>query len=310
MISLSDIRSARERIAPHIRQTEVALDERVGVWLKWENHQTTGSFKLRGALNKILGLATEARTRGLIAASAGNHGQGVALAGRLAGARVRVFASEHAVSKKVQAMQDLGAEVVRVPGGYGDAERAAIAAARTSGEVWVSPYNDPAVIAGQGTLGLEILEQVPDAREILVPVGGGGLVAGVGLAVKALRPEVKIVGVQNETSKFMHEIYFDRDPDAVVELPSLADGLSGPVEPGSITIEIARQVVDEFLLVTEAEIEAAIRYAWTAHGETIEGSGAVGLAAVLAGKWKGRGGLLIVSGGNIDPDAHRRLVQT
>ncbi len=308
MISLPNILAARERIAPHIRQTDVTFDERLGLWFKWENRQVTGSFKPRGALNRVLQLSPDERSRGVIAASAGNHGQGVALAGKIAGTPVRVYASEHAVQKKVQAMQALGAEVVPVPGGYGNAERTAIEAARSTGRVWVSPYNDSQVIAGQATVALEMLEQVPDAQAVLVPVGGGGLAAGVGVVVKAMRPDVQVIGVQNETSKYMHEIYFGRDPEAVIELPSLADGLSGPVEPGSMTIELTRQTVDDLLLVSEDEIVEGIRYAWQAHGEVIEGSAAVGLAAVLARKWIGRKGIALISGGNIDPDVHRGII--
>ncbi|MBI3362231.1 MAG: pyridoxal-phosphate dependent enzyme, partial [Chloroflexi bacterium] len=204
MISLDDIRSARKRIAGHIQATPVAYDNHLKVWFKWESHQVTRSFKPRGALNKVLSLSRAELDRGLIACSAGNHGQGVALASRQTGAQVQVYVPEDAAQIKIAKMIALGAEVVKVPGLYGDAEAAAIRAAHDRGKTYVSPYNDPLVIAGAGTIALEWLEQSPDIDTLLVPVGGGGLIAGVGSAAKGVRPGVKIVGVQSEASAYLH----------------------------------------------------------------------------------------------------------
>ncbi|MBI3764477.1 MAG: pyridoxal-phosphate dependent enzyme, partial [Chloroflexi bacterium] len=211
MISLDDIRSARKRIADHIQVTPVAYDDRLKVWFKWENHQVTHSFKPRGALNKVVSLSRAELDRGLIACSAGNHGQGVALASRQTGAQVQVYVPEDAAQIKIDKMRALGAEVVKVPGLYGDAEAAAIRAARDLGKTYVSPYNDPLVIAGAGTVALEWLEQSPDVDTLLVPVGGGGLIAGVGSAAKGVRPDVKIVGVQSDASAYLHAEFYRRD---------------------------------------------------------------------------------------------------
>jgi threonine dehydratase len=208
-------------------------------------------------------------------------------------------------------MAQLGAEVIAVADGYGAAEGAALEAARTSPAAWVSAYNDPAVITGAGTISLEWLAQVPSLDLLLVPVGGGGLVSGVGLAAKALKPDLRVVGVQAENSAALHADFYGGDMTTVPHLPTLADGLAGPVEEGSITVPLVRQVVDEMLLVDEAEIERAMAYAHRAHGQVIEGAGAVGLAALLEGKVTCRGRVvgLLVSGGNVDPEQLERIVR-
>lgn len=316
MIPLSWLREAETRIAPTIRVTPLTFDPENKIYIKWENHQVTGSFKLRGALNKILTLQPWERERGIVAASAGNHGQGVALAARMTGAKAIVFASEHAVPAKIQAMQALGAEVRLVPGGYGEAEQAAIEFAASSGATWVSPYNDGQIIAGQGTLAREILAQLPDARGFtwLVPAGGGGLLAGIGAALKADGEQggqpstAKLVGVQSIASPFMHQLYHAGSQEGVLELPSLADGLSGPVEANSLTIPLIRKYADDLVLVTEQEIRSAIRFAWQHYGERIEGAGAVSLAAVISGKVSTTPAVVIISGGNIQAELHQQIL--
>ncbi|MEK6575060.1 MAG: threonine/serine dehydratase [Chloroflexota bacterium] len=306
MTDLGDIQRARTLVSPHIHSTPVTFDEKLGVWLKWENQQTTGSFKLRGALNKVLSLSAEERARGLIAASAGNHGQGVALAAKMAGAKVTVYVPQEAAQIKVDKMYALGAEVVHVPGQYGDAEATAIRTANEQGRAFVSPYNDSLVIAGQGTLALELAEQCPDTIRWLIPVGGGGLIAGM---IAGAPTAVSVIGVQSEASPYLYHEFHYRDMSKAVELPSLADGLSGAIEPGSVTIEAIHGAAD-VRLVTEAQIAEAIAYAFHAHGHVIEGSGAVGLAAVLSGQLKGDGRtVVLISGGNIDPDKHRKICE-
>jgi threonine dehydratase len=313
---LDDIRAARERIAPHVMGTPATHDEVLGqrlgaeVWFKWENRQKTGSFKLRGALNKILTLSSECASCGVLAASSGNHGQGVAYAARLLGARAAIYVPDDTPRKKLRGMARLGAEVVTVPGGYGAAEEAALAVASHSEAVWVSAYNDPDIITGAGTLALEWLEQVPTLDLLLVPTGGGGLISGVGLAVKAVKPDVWVVGVQAMASAALHAAFHGRDMDDVAHRPTLADGLAGPVEKGSITVPLVEQVVDEMLLVSEVEIERAMAYAYRLHGEVIEGAGAVGLAAMLTGKVDGAGRVIgvLVSGGNVDPERHSEIL--
>lgn len=305
------ILQARERIQAHIKPTPLTYDPDLDVYIKWENRQATGSFKARGALNKLLSMQAWELESGIITASAGNHGQGVAFAGDLLGASVIVYVGDTAVRAKVEAMRAYGAEIRSVPGGFGEAETAALAFVKKSGGNWVSAYNDPQVIAGQGTLALEVLEQLPDGVNPvwLVPVSGGGLIAGVGAALKeGAARDVTLAGVQSDTSAFMYALFHRASQDAVVELPSIADGLAGPVEANSITIPLVRKYLDDLILVGEEEIIAAVRYAWERYGERIEGSGAVPLAAVLTGKISARPAVLIVSGGNIQPELHRKIV--
>ncbi|MEW5939024.1 MAG: pyridoxal-phosphate dependent enzyme, partial [Chloroflexota bacterium] len=188
MIPPAELDRANARLAPHILRTPLTFDAARNLYVKWENRQKTGSFKARGALNKILSLTEEERAQGIVTASAGNHGQGVALAGQLTGARITCFVSDHAVPVKVEAIRALGAEIIGVPGGYPEAEYAALAFAKENHKIWVSPYNDEQVIAGQGTIGLELLDsplplgEGPGVRSVFVPVSGGGLIAGIGLA--------------------------------------------------------------------------------------------------------------------------------
>lgn len=307
MISLARINEAANAIAPHIIQTPIHHDEDNDLYIKLENRQITGSFKVRGALNKVMSLSSEERSRGLVAASAGNHGQGLALAANLFNAQAIVFASEHAVPSKLQAMRRLGADVRLVPGGYAEAERAGIDYARDHHAVWVSPYNDVDVIAGQGTVGLEMIEKLPKGSHytVVVPTGGGGLAAGIGIALD--QHPFQVVAVQSDASAFMHHLYHYGSQDGVADLPSLADGLSGEVEPGSITISLVKKYIDDFVLVSEDDISSALIYAWINYHERIEGSAAVALAAVLTGKVKQRPAVVVFSGGNIQPELHAKL---
>jgi threonine dehydratase len=310
MIPYSWIEQASERIRPYIHKTPLTYDAEHQIYLKWENHQATGSFKARGALNKILALQDWEIMQGLVTASAGNHGQGVALAAKLRQASVTIFASEHALPNKVRAMQVLGATVHLVDGGYGEAEKAGIAYALESGATWVSPYNDGMIIAGQGTLAMEILQDHPEPSPLtwFVPAGGGGLVSGIGCVLQMQQPATNLVAVQSVASPFLYELYHHNTQKGVDELPSLADGLAGPVEEGSVTIPIVKNVVADFILVTETEIRDAVRYAWNTYHERIEGSGAASLAAVLSQKVSSRPALVVITGGNIEPDDFTKII--
>ena len=317
MIPPSWLVEAEERISAYIHQTPLTYDRTLDIYLKWENQQITGSFKARGALNKVLSLQDWERDKGLVAASAGNHGQGVALAGSILDTQVTVFVPEHAVPAKVHAMQSLGATVLFVSGGYHAAEAAGKTFAIERKMAWISPYNDGQVIAGQGTLGLETMQQLPALPNAawLVPVGGGGLISGIGAAIKGPAshfgtplPNVHLVGVQSEASPFLHGIFYQGSQDHHLELPSLADGLAGPVETNSITIPLVRQYVDEMILVNEDQIKDAIRFAWKQYHETIEGSAAAPLAAILSGKIKRKPLVVVISGGNIQPEVHQAVV--
>ncbi|NTU75470.1 MAG: threonine/serine dehydratase [Anaerolineaceae bacterium] len=302
---------AEKRLSGWVIDTPVTYDPELNVYLKWENQQRTGSFKIRGAVNKVLSLQDWERAKGLVAASAGNHGQGVALAARELNLSATIFASEHASEMKLAAMRAMGASIRLVPGGYAEAEKAGLQYALETGAVWVSPYNDGQVIAGQGTIGLEIMRQIETMSEIascVVPVSGGGLISGIGMAFRSVGFSTKLIGVQTEAAPYFYALKTTGTQAGVLETDSIADGLSGEVEANSITIPMVLNLVDEVVLVSEHSIERAISYAWFRHKQVIEGSAAVSLAAVLEGKIQAYPALLVISGGNINPDLHRSIV--
>jgi threonine dehydratase len=316
MISSEWVKQADERIAPHIVRTPLTHDAARNLYIKWENRQKTGSFKARGALNRILAMTEDERAAGIVTASAGNHGQGVALAGQLTGARVTCFVSEHAAPVKVNAIRALGAEIVAVEGGYPEAEAAGRKFAEQNRKTWVSPYNDEWVIEGQGTVALETVDQIANligAGQIgnltyMVPLSGGGLLAGIGLALARLSPRPRLVGVQPETAPFMHGLFYHGSQDGIPDLDSLADGLTGAVEADSITIPMVKELVDEIVLVSEEEIARAVAFAYYQYNEVIEASGAVTIAAALRNVSEKKPQVVIVSGGNIQPEVHARIV--
>jgi threonine dehydratase len=301
---------ATERISPFITITPLTFDEKRNIYFKWENQQITGSFKARGALNKVLSLENWEQQQGIVAASAGNHGQGVALAAKFVAAPVIIFASENASPLKIEKMRALGADVRLVPGGYELAEYTGIQYANEHGKTWISPYNDAQVIAGQGTLGFEIQQQLQltDEMTLLVPVSGGGLLAGVAAALSTLPQRPRIVGVQAAASPFMHALFTRNSQKDVPDLPSLADGLTGAVEEGSITVPIVKSLVDDILLVEEEDIARAVAFASHEYGQVIEGSAAVTLAAFLNGAVKPPA-VILISGGNIQPEIHAHLCE-
>jgi threonine dehydratase len=299
-----DIAGAALRLRGHILETPLLEWPEAGVWLKCENEQLTGSFKLRGALNKVLGLPQRELARGLVAASAGNHGIGVALAATIAGATATVVVPQNVVERKRRALETLGAEVRLAEGDFAVAEREGRALATERKAVWVSPYNDAEVVAGQGTLGLELARQWPqlwrpEEIEVYVPVSGGGLLSGVGLGLRLAGASVRLVGVQAESAPYFHRYLRGGDPADVVEQPTLADGLAGAVEAGSITWELVRQLAEDVLLVNETEIRETLLRVYRETGMLIEGSAAVAVAGCLAGH--GRRRIALVSGGNADP---------
>ena len=305
-----DVVAAEARIRRHILTTPLVFWPETGIWLKCENEQLTGSFKLRGALNKVLGLEAGQLGRGLVAASAGNHGIGVALAGSTAGAKVTVVVPSGIVERKRAMLKKLGAEVRLAGGDYAVAEREGRALADERSAVWISPYNDAEVIAGQGTLGLELSDQLrhwglSDDVEVYVPVSGGGLLAGVGLGLRQGGARVRLIGVQTESAPYFHRFLHGGDPATVVEEPTLADGLAGAVEAGSITWELVREIAEDIQLVGEAGIRRALLMVHRQFGMLIEPSAAVAVAACLEGRGPRR--VAIVSGGNADIGLLRRL---
>jgi threonine dehydratase len=316
MIPADWLQLARERIRPHTVRTPLTYDARNNLYLKWENHQVTGSFKPRGALNKVLSLEDWERKGGLVAASAGNHGQGVALAASLTQTRAEVFVPVSAPSSKVEAIRALGGEVIHIDGGYGETERAAKRHAEAHGRVFISPYNDGQVIAGQGTIALEIIEQLREQFQVdpssiptwVLPTGGGGLISGCGAALASSGERTALVGVQPEASAFTFNLLRGGSQAGVIDGATLAEGLSGAIDEDSITIPMMRRLIQEIVTVTEDAIARAIAHAWWTHRERIEGSAAAALAAALDGTVRARPAVVVLTGGNIETDVFERIV--
>lgn len=305
-----DVAAAARRIRGRVVETPLVPWPGKGFWLKCENEQITGSFKLRGALNKILGLSQEELECGLVAASAGNHGIGCAVAARAAGASLTVVVPKDVVDRKRKMLERLGAAVLLADGDFAVAEPLARRMAKERGATWVSPYNDPEVVAGQGTLGAELARQVRSLigerdLEVYVPVSGGGLAAGVALGLRAEGARARVVGVQTEAAPYMQRYFFGGDPDSVVETPTLADGLAGAVEAGSITWELVRSLVSDIVLVTEEEIVAWLAEIHRGFGMLVEPSAAVAAAACARGSGTHR--IAVLSGGNAAPNLLDRL---
>ncbi|WP_137931784.1 hydroxyectoine utilization dehydratase EutB [Mesorhizobium comanense] len=315
-VTLQHIRAARGRICGKVERTPTVLSQslsnRAGhpVYLKLEHHQTTGAFKLRGASNAIAVLSPEQRSRGVVAASTGNHGRALAHAAKLEGMRAVICMSKLVPQNKLAAIRDLGAEVRIVGNSQDDAQQEVDRLVKEEGLVMLPPFDHPEIIAGQGTLGLEIMAQVPDAAAVLVPLSGGGLAAGVAEAVKGISPGTKVIGISMERGAAMKASLDAGHPVQVEELPTLADSLGGGIGlDNRLTFTMCRNLLDDVVLLTEDEIAAGIRHAYAQEREIVEGAGAMGIAALLAGKAKvGGPTVLILSGRNIDMDLHRRIV--
>jgi threonine dehydratase len=308
-IPLDAIRKAASRIAPTLHPTPVfpseTLGHRIGarLHLKCESFQKTGSFKPRGALNIVLSMDPERRARGLIAVSAGNHAQAVAWAARVAGVPCTVVMPVDAPRSKTEATRGYGATIIAHEDRATLFDRLREEEART-GAAFVHPFDDPVGLAGAGTVGLEIVEQVPDVSCVVVPIGGGGLMAGVASAVKALKPSCRVVGVELEAGPGMTPALQAGKPVPVPRPSTIADGLTPPFV-GAIPLEVARNLLDEIVLIAEAEILVAMRDLMVRAKLYVEGSGAAATAALLSGKIRPRAGdvvVSIVSGGNVDPD--------
>jgi threonine dehydratase len=313
VISLDDLRSAQARVGPVIRATPVttsgALSDLVGrrLSLKGEHLQRTGSYKIRGAYNRISRLDPDT-PGGVVAASAGNHAQGVALAARLAGIRSTIFMPRTAPLPKVSATRGYGAEVRLVGQLVDDCILAALEHAAATGAVFVPPFDDPHVIAGQGTVGLELAEESADAEVVVVPVGGGGLIAGVATALALTRPAIRVVGVEAAGAAAVRAS-LDAGRCVVLErVATMADGIALR-SPSELTLSHVQAYVDDVVTVTEEEISTAVLLLLERTKALVEPAGAVGLAALLAGKVAGTGpATTILSGGNVDPLLLLKLV--
>ncbi|MEW6244580.1 MAG: threonine/serine dehydratase [Bacillota bacterium] len=305
-VTLKDILESAKRIGPLIRRTPLEEWEELRtltggqIYFKMENLQKTHSFKIRGALNRVMTLDEEDRRRGIICASAGNHAQGVALACRLFGLSALVCVPVNTPATKVEATQRYGAEVRLVGSDYDEAEAAAWEIARDTGRTFVHAFEDSMVVAGQGTVGLEILQELPEVDVVLVPAGGGGLIGGIGAACKAINPRIQVLGIQSEASPVWYRSFLEGRVTEVEIQESVAEGLSGAIT--EVTFDHVKRVVDGFVLVPEDEIYSAMYYALAAHHLVLEGSAAVGIAAVMGGhlNLNGKRVATVLTGGNVD----------
>jgi len=310
MLTVEAIRDAQAALRGVARKTPLENAPKLGknLYIKAENLQLTGAFKIRGAYNKIRSLPPEAAQRGVIACSAGNHAQGIALSATKLGIKSVICMPEGAPISKVEATKGYGAEVVLVPGVYDDAAREAERLANEQGYIFAHPFNDECVIAGQGTIGLEILEQLPEVEQVVVPIGGGGLISGIACAVKTLKPQCRVVGVQAASVASMYRSLQAGRITTVPDGNTIADGIH-VLTPGSLTFELCRKYVDEVVTVTEDEIAAAILALMEAQKTVAEGAGATPVAAFMFRKVNpDLKTVCVVSGGNVDVNVLSRII--
>ncbi len=314
MLTIDNVYRASHALKGVIRKTDVIYAPKLcsgaELYLKTENLQVTGSFKVRGAYYKMTRLSSEEKARGVIACSAGNHAQGVALAAQKNGIKSVICLPDGAPISKVEATKSYGAEVCLVEGVYDDAYEKALQLRDEKGYTFIHPFNDEDVIAGQGTIGLEILEQISDLDAVIIPVGGGGLISGIAYTVKTLNPKIKVYGVEAKGAASMKNSI---EHHAIEELPSIstiADGIAVK-KPGELTYELCSKYVDEIVTVTDDEISAAILALMEQHKLVTEGAGAVSVAAAMFGKvdLKGKKAVCVLSGGNIDVTILSRVIK-
>ena len=313
MVTLDKIYHAAYLLKDVVRKTDLIeapnLIDRCHLYLKTEHLQVTGSFKVRGAFYKISQLSEEEKARGIIACSAGNHAQGVALAASQNGIHSVVCMPDGAPIMKVENTKRLGAEVCLVKGTYDDAHDRAVELQQETGATFIHPYDDDAVIAGQGTIGLEILDQLEDVDAVIVPIGGGGLISGVAFAIKSLKPDCKVYGVQTEGAPSMFNSFRDDRLETLDAVSTFADGIAVKT-PGETTFQMAEKYVDDIVTVSEDETAAAILALIEKQKLIAEGAGAVSVAAAMFGKLplEGKKAVCLISGGNIDVNILNRVI--
>lgn len=316
-VTLDDIKTAQKTIQSLIVNTPIdhssSCSKLVGqdVYFKLENYQRTGSFKIRGASNKIASLTTEEKKRGVIACSAGNHAQGVALSASLNQVKSIIVMPETAPLTKIQATQNYGAEVILRGQVFDEAKEYAIQLAQEKSYVFVHPYEDEKVIAGQGTIGLEVYEQVQGLDTMIVPVGGGGLISGIAVALKTLNPKIKIIGVQAAAASSMYQMFKHLKNEAsMMPMSTIADGIAIKVPSEKMYQNFISKYVDDIVTVNEAEIAEAITFLLERAKTVAEGAGAAGVAAVLSNKVQlSKTNCVIVCGGNIDMNIVAQVIQ-
>ena len=312
-LTLDSVYKAKYVLKDVIRPTNVIpapkLRPGTDLYLKTENLQVTGAFKIRGAYYKISQLSEEERQKGVVACSAGNHAQGVALAAQRYGIKAVICLPDGAPISKVEATRSYGAEICLVEGVYDDAYQKALSLRDEEGYTFIHPFDDPAVIAGQGTIALELAEQVPELDAIIVPIGGGGLISGIAYTMKSLNPNVKIYGVQAAGAPSMMNSIRDSRIETLESVVTIADGIAVK-QPGELTYELCSRYVDEIVTVTDDEISAAILALMEQHKLVTEGAGAVAVAAAMFGKvdLEGKKTVCLLSGGNIDVTILSRVI--
>lgn len=315
MISLSDVYSARKRVQVWARRTPMELSRSLSqmcggeVWLKLENYQVTGSFKIRGATNKLLALNEEERRRGVVTSSSGNHAQGVAYAARELGVKATVVVPKLTPKVKIDAIKEYGVNLIVEGREYMDSERLARRLERDEGLTFVSPYNDLDLIRGQATVALEMLEDQPDLDVVLVPVGGGGLASGIASVYKQAT-DATVVGVQSVASPVMYECVRKGHIHDIPLMDSYAEGLHGGLEEGSVTYEICRDLIDSWIILEEDAILEAIGFMFHSQHMLVEGAAAVGPAAVMTDpvRFKEKRVGVVISGGNLSENVLRKIV--
>lgn len=302
-MNLAEAVKAEKRIRPHLPPTPIEPALGDNIFFKLENLNLTRSFKIRGALNAILADVHKE----VVAASAGNHAQGLAYAAQLAGVPATIVMPTHTPKRKVEGTARYGAKVILHGEGYTDAENYALDLQKQTGMTFISPYNHPQVIAGQGTIGLELFEQLPNLERVLIPVSGGGLIAGIGAVCKVLNPACEVIGVQSVATPAMYNYFYGENLPAG---QTIAEGLEGEIEAGSITLELCKNFTDKIVLVEESAIREAIRWMLETHNWVIEGAAAVGIAALQTGQVlsDGKCTAVIVSGANLDYTTLRSLL--
>lgn len=314
MITIDNVYRASRALSGVVRKTDVLYAPKIcpgtELFLKTENLQITGSFKIRGAYYKMTRLSAEEKSRGVVACSAGNHAQGVALAAQKNGIKAVICLPDGAPISKVEATKSYGAEVCLVEGVYDDAYQKALSLRDEKGYTFLHPFNDEDVIAGQGTIALELIEQLPDLDAIIVPIGGGGLISGIAYTAKTVNPRIKVYGVQAKGAPSMKNAIEHGELAELSSVSTIADGIAVK-KPGELTYEICSKYVDEIVTVTDDEISAAILALMEQHKLVTEGAGAVAVAAAMFGKvdLRGQKAVCVLSGGNIDVTILSRVIK-
>lgn len=314
MLTIDNVYRASHALKGVVRKTDVLYAPKlcpgVELYLKTENLQTTGSFKIRGAYYKMTRLSNEEKAKGVVACSAGNHAQGVALAAQKNGIKAVICLPDGAPISKVEATKSYGAEVCLVEGVYDDAYAKALSLRDEKGYTFIHPFNDEDVVAGQGTIALELIDQLPDLDAVLVPIGGGGLISGIAYTLKTLNPNVKVYGVQAAGAPSMKNSVESGEIEELGSVATIADGIAVK-KPGDLTYELCSKYVDEIVTVSDDEISAAILALMERHKLVTEGAGAVSVAAAMFGKvdLKGKKAVCVLSGGNIDVTILSRVIK-